>query len=102
MSPEVAALVREERLLEAAELASRGGDHATAKKLFERACAFGRAAKEALLASCPEDAIGLAAEARDEDLVEASLVARVGADTYRLVHAGHETGAHWFKVSEYR
>ena len=34
--------------------------------------------------------------------VEASLVARVGADTYRLVHAGHETGAHWFKVSEYR
>ncbi|MFN8023762.1 MAG: TIGR03792 family protein [Acidimicrobiales bacterium] len=34
--------------------------------------------------------------------VEQALVDRVGADTYRLVHAGHETGAHWFKVSEYR
>jgi serine/threonine-protein kinase len=78
LSPEVAALVREERLLEAAELASAGGDHTTAKKLFERACAFGKAAREALLASCPEDAIGLAAEARDEDLIEASIVALEG------------------------
>ncbi len=34
--------------------------------------------------------------------VEAALVDRVGADTYRFVSAGHDTGAHWFKVSEYR
>lgn len=36
------------------------------------------------------------------DEQEARLVAAVGADAYRLVHAGHEGGVHWYRTSEYR
>lgn len=33
---------------------------------------------------------------------EAAFAELVGADNYRLVHTGHDTGAHYFKISEYR
>ena len=80
MSPEVLALVREERLLEAAALASRSGDHENAKKLYERACAFGPAAREALTYGDATSALALAAEAGDRDLGDEAL-ARLVADT---------------------
>lgn len=80
MSPEVLALVREERLLEAAALASRSGDHESAKKLYERACAFGPAAREALTCGDATSALALAAEAGDRDLGDEAL-ARLVADT---------------------
>jgi uncharacterized protein (TIGR03792 family) len=32
---------------------------------------------------------------------EAEFAARVGADNVRLVATGHDTGAHYFKISEY-
>ena len=40
MDEEVAKLVREQRLVEAAELAATKGDPRTASSLFERACQF--------------------------------------------------------------
>lgn len=33
---------------------------------------------------------------------EAAFAEAVGAGNYRLVQAGHDTGAHYFKISEYR
>lgn len=36
------------------------------------------------------------------DATEASFAQTVGADNVRLVHTGHDTGAHYFKISEYR
>lgn len=33
---------------------------------------------------------------------EAAFVERVGADNLRRISAGHDTGAHYFKISEYR
>ena len=50
MDPDVQRLVREQRLVAAAELASSRGDAETASTLFERACEFHRAAEEALRA----------------------------------------------------
>ncbi|NOU30650.1 MAG: hypothetical protein HOO96_22345, partial [Polyangiaceae bacterium] len=47
MDADVLALVQAERLLEAAELASRRGDSRSATSIFERACAWPRAAQEA-------------------------------------------------------
>lgn len=75
MSPRVAELVRAERLLEAAALASGEGDHDTAKKLYERACAFGPAAIEALRAGDPGSAMALAAESGETALAEEALTA---------------------------
>ncbi len=92
---EIAVLVREERLLEAAELASASGDHETAKRLYERACAFALAAREALLAGDPAGAIAFAAEAGDEALAEAALAAFSAApdarcrSAERLEQRGH-------------
>lgn len=62
MDEEVARLVREERLVEAAELASSRGDSRTASTLFERACHFERAAREALHAKDWARAVPLALE----------------------------------------
>lgn len=83
MSPAVAGLVREERLLEAAALASQERDHETARKLYERACAFGPAAREALRAGDPAAAMGLAAEAGDNALAEEALAALEGHGSVR-------------------
>jgi eukaryotic-like serine/threonine-protein kinase len=83
LSPEVAALERSERLLEAAALASQQGDHDSAKRLYERACAFGPAAHEALLAGDPATAMSFAAEAGDQRLAEEALAALEGHGALR-------------------
>jgi eukaryotic-like serine/threonine-protein kinase len=67
---EVAKLVREERLVEAAELASKRGDPRTASLLFERACDFKRAAEHALKAYDWARALPLALEGKSESLAE--------------------------------
>ncbi len=73
MDEEVARLVREERLVEAAELASSRGDSRTASTLFERACHFERAAREALHAKDWARAVPLALEGKSLALAEEAL-----------------------------
>ncbi len=67
MDADVARLLREERVVAAAELASRRGDAVTASSLFERACAWDRAAREALRAGDAPRALVLAVEGRDDE-----------------------------------
>jgi serine/threonine-protein kinase len=66
MDPEVAQLVREERLLEAARLASQRGDARSASLIYERACEWQSAAVEAIRAGDAARALRLAAHAGDE------------------------------------
>ncbi len=68
MDDDVARLAREERLTEAAELASSRGDARTACDLFERACVWGRASEEA---------------AKTGDAARALLLAVLGGDEAR-------------------
>ena len=70
MDPDVEKLVREQRLLEAGELASKRGDARTASTLFERACSFARAAREALRANDFARALPLALEGKALDVAE--------------------------------
>jgi len=72
VDPAVEALVREERIVEAARVASERGDARTASALYERACSWGDAAREAMRAGDPARAIRLAVEARDEALAESA------------------------------
>jgi serine/threonine-protein kinase len=81
--PEVQALVREERMVDAARLASERGDARTASALYERACDWGRAADEAIRAGEDARALRLAVEAKDEVLAERairSVGSRAGAE----------------------
>ncbi len=75
MSTELEALVRDDRLEEAAELAERLGDPARAAELWERACSYERAARAALAAGEPDRALGLAARSDARDLVEQAITA---------------------------
>src|SRR5512140_326740 len=77
MDPDIAALVRDERLAEAAALAASRGQAATASELFERACAFGEAARSALEAGDATRAMVLGATARDEQVLAAAFAALV-------------------------
>ncbi|HEV3190628.1 MAG TPA: hypothetical protein VGY54_09040, partial [Polyangiaceae bacterium] len=70
MDPDVLKLVTEERLLEAADLASKRGQAGDASALFERACDWARAAHYALLAGESTRALELALQAGDESLAE--------------------------------
>ncbi|MDF2692381.1 MAG: Serine/threonine protein kinase PrkC, regulator of stationary phase [Labilithrix sp.] len=70
MDDDVARLVREERLLEAAELASTRGDARSASALFERACDFKRAAEQAVAAHDWARALPLALEGKAEAIAE--------------------------------
>jgi serine/threonine-protein kinase len=70
VDPDVARLVREERLLDAAQLAADRGDARTASALYERACDWARAAVEALRAGDPLRALDLASQTDDEALCE--------------------------------
>jgi serine/threonine-protein kinase len=91
---DVAQLVREERLLEAAAVAGARGDLVLSSQLYERACDWARAAAQAMAAGDAPRALELAAEAGDESLAEraAALVPPEAADATasRLVHRGHE------------
>jgi serine/threonine-protein kinase len=73
VDPDVASLVSEQRVREAAELAASRGDHAGASELFERACEFGSAAKSALDGGDASRAVMLAVIARDDELAAAAL-----------------------------
>ncbi len=73
MDADIARLVREERLLEAAQLASDRGDARTASAIYERGCEWARAAVEALSAGDAPRALELASQADDEALCERAL-----------------------------
>ncbi len=73
MDPDVARLVREQRLVEAGELASSRGDAKEASSLFERACDFRRASAEALRAGDYARALPLALEGKDDAGAERAL-----------------------------
>ena len=95
LQDDVARLVREERIVEAAELASKNGDAPLASELFERACDWARAAREALLAGDHARALLLAVTGGDAAAAEQALP-RVCADekvweriAHQLEHQGH-------------
>ena len=77
MDPDVQRLVREQRLVAAAELASSRGDSATASSLFERACEFRRASEEALRGGDFARALPLALEGKDDEAAERALPALI-------------------------
>ncbi len=79
MDDDVAGLVREERIVAAAELASARGDARTASELFERACAWQRAAVEAARCGDVGRALLLAVDGGD-DVLALAHVAEVAAD----------------------
>ncbi len=99
MDPDVEQLVREQRLLAAAELAAGRGDAQTASILFERACDFGRAALEALKARDFARALPLSLEAKDEETAAqaarelASDPPRAERTAYRLEQRGDHAWA---------
>lgn len=78
----VDALLREQRVHEAADLARSQGDAARASELFERACEFGDAAKSALDAGDAGRALSLAVVARD-DAIASSALAKLAAERPR-------------------
>jgi serine/threonine-protein kinase len=80
---EVARLLREERLLEAAALAEESGDLHTASVIYERACAWGPGARTALEAGEAGRALELAIEAGDDALASRALE-RVGPGSTTL------------------
>lgn len=92
---DVAELVRQERLLEAAALASSRGDARAASQLYERACDWTRAAAEALRAGDPARGLQLAAQAQDAALAQTATAALAGdaaaaeATAARLMQHGH-------------
>jgi serine/threonine-protein kinase len=79
---DVARLAREERLVEAAELASARGHEHDASLLFERACEFRRAAEHALRAEDWPRALPLALEGKAQEIAEAALP-RLASDPAR-------------------
>jgi serine/threonine protein kinase len=78
MDEDVARLAREERIIEAAELAASRGDARAASELFERGCAWGRAAEQAALAGDDSRGLILAVLGGDDTRAEA-LLTRVAA-----------------------
>ena len=97
MDPDIAQLVREERLLEAAALASHRGDARLASQLYERGCDWTNAAVEALRSGDGPRALELAAEAGDQSLAEQA-AARVPphaseATAAKLTRRGHDAFA---------
>jgi tetratricopeptide (TPR) repeat protein len=71
--PDVQRLVRDQRLVAAAELASSRGDARTASSLYERACEFGRASDEAFRGGDFARALPLALEGKDDEAAERAL-----------------------------
>ena len=73
MDSDVDRLIREERLLEGAALASQRGDARGASLIYERACDWQRAAAEALRAGDARRALSLAVYAGDEPTAERAI-----------------------------
>ncbi|WP_394828462.1 protein kinase domain-containing protein [Pendulispora albinea] len=92
MDDDVAKLVAQERIAEAAALACDRGDVRAACDLYERACDWERAARCALVACDPARAMRLAVLARDDELTERVLAA-LGSDP-----PGAERAATWIEA----
>jgi eukaryotic-like serine/threonine-protein kinase len=73
VDPDIAQLVREQRLLEAAKLASDRGDARGASAIYEQACEWRKAAGEAMRGGDPARALLLAVQGADESIAEAAL-----------------------------
>ncbi len=104
MSEDVEALVRAERIVEAATLAREHGDWKTASRLFERACDWARAAEAALQAGDPERALRVAALGGVEDTAGVALdqlVAGGGADLASVGDALRQQGQHAWAARAY-
>jgi eukaryotic-like serine/threonine-protein kinase len=93
MDRDVAQLVREQRLLEAARLASDRGDPRTASQIYEQACAWPHAAAEALRAGEPGRALKLAVFGGDEATARQALALVVRADAADATGATGVTAA---------
>src|SRR5258708_3556265 len=99
MDPDVAQLVREQRLIEAARLASERGDARNASLIYERACEWRHAAAEAMRAGEAGRALELAVYGGDESTAEPALALlvkdAVAADTSaaRLTQRGQHAWA---------
>ena len=95
MDADVERLVREERLVAAAELAASRGDHATASTLYERACAFASAAREALAAATVVAFVPTTRFAIDLDYADSGPIHGVLA----AFSAGHESADYGARVT---
>ena len=78
MDADIAQLVREQRLLEAARLASDRGDARTASLVYEQACDWRNAALEALRAGETTRALNLAIDSGDAATAERAICAVAG------------------------
>jgi hypothetical protein len=74
VDPDVAQLVREQRLLEAAQTASARGDFQGASRIYEQACEWSRAAVEAMHAGDGPRALRLAVFGGDDAVAARALV----------------------------
>jgi len=96
LDPDVEALVRAERLLDAARLAGERGDAHGASVLYERACDWASAARQAATAGERRRAVELAIEAGDDVLCEGMMAlleaepAEARAAAARLAGRGHD------------
>ncbi len=88
VDPEVQALVRAERIADAARLAGERGDAREASALYERACDWASAARQALRAGERLRAMELAAQAGDDTLCEGVLALLEGDRAQALAAAG--------------
>jgi serine/threonine-protein kinase len=92
---DIAELIKQERLREAAALASARGDARLASRLYERACDWASASTEALVAGDASRALELAAEAGDDAAAERATAALVHSEkaaaavAARLAQRGH-------------
>lgn len=99
MDPDVAELVREQRLLEAARLSSDRGDAHHASLLYEQACAWRPAAAEAMRAGDAGRALKLAVYGGDEPTAQQALAivtraeATAVAAANELARLGHHAWA---------
>ncbi|AKV00941.1 Serine/threonine protein kinase PrkC, regulator of stationary phase [Labilithrix luteola] len=96
MDSDVERLVREQRLVAAAQLASERGDASTASALYERACDFERAAAEAVKAEEWARALPLALEGRVTLIAEQALPMLLGdpAQAERVAYHLERRGDH--------
>ncbi|MGH7326952.1 MAG: hypothetical protein ACREJX_01250, partial [Polyangiaceae bacterium] len=106
MSDDVDDLVHAERLLEAAEICAARHEFSRASVLFERACAWDRAASSAYDAGDPARAMELAILAENKLIADTALAAVARDETTakrcaeRLTHRGdHAWAARLFEAA---
>ncbi len=92
MDRDVEELVRAERLLDAAKLASERGEAHTASLLYERACDWTRAARQAARAGERRRAVELAVASGDDSLCEEMVAGLKNAPSEALAAAARISG----------